>query len=195
MNWRDFGIIGVVLLSTGLIVAQLVRPVEPEYPYAHQGPRSPNTAEYVTDGPSFAAVRALVEQKVSHYRGKYQDGTLQSFAPDGETVDLHYNQAFLALLIDIKSSMGIRSYWPRPEGSVWLIETEQKVLELERRFLAGEELGAIVYFETMDGSVLVLDGIYAGEAPTFSPERREIRLWDSGTNERDLQRGAPTVAS
>lgn len=195
MNWRDFGIIGAVLMSVGLIVAQVIQPVEPEYPLAHQGPRSPSTKEYVTDGPSFTEVRALVDGKVAHYREMYRNGDLESFAPDGETADPEYNQAFFALLVDIESGiesgMGFRRYSSREEESVRLIETQQKVLELERRFLAGEDLGAIVFWERADHTVLILDGTYAGRSPKFSPERREITLWDIGSNDRILRGPAP----
>ncbi|WP_448854477.1 hypothetical protein [Corynebacterium frankenforstense] len=111
----------------------------------------------------YEANRRHIEKTYGHYSDMADTGELWTFAPDGHTVDVDYNRAFLYLLTDYHVALlftepqdaGFRDGW---KTFGWRREVD----DLEDKFLAGEPLGSTVRIKLKDGE-FYSDGTYSGE--------------------------------
>lgn len=95
---------------------------------------------------------AIYEQ----YLAASKDGSIADFVPQGDEVDPKYFTDFLYLLADLK---GATAFMGGGDPAA-IADISEKVDELERRFLAGEDLGSSVRITRSDGTVYESDGKY-----------------------------------
>lgn len=107
--------------------------------------------------------RRHIDEVHERYSHMADTGELWTFAPDGHTVDVDYNRAFLYLLTDYHVALlftdpgdaGFKDGWKT-------FRWRREVDDLEDKFLAGEPLGTTVRIKTGDGE-FYSDGTYSGE--------------------------------
>ena len=114
------------------------------------------TPHDTTSGESAAELATRTGEMYDTYLAASKDGSISSFVPDGDAVDPKYFTDFLYLLTDLKGATAFLT----DDDTEAITDIGEKVDELERRFLAGEDLGSSVKITRSDGSVYESDGKY-----------------------------------
>lgn len=114
------------------------------------------TPHDTTSGESAAELATRIGKMYDTYLAASKDGSISSFVPGGDAVDPKYFTDFLYLLTDLKGATAFLT----DEETEAIADIGEKADELERRFLAGEDLGSSVKITRSDGSVYESDGKY-----------------------------------
>lgn len=107
-------------------------------------------------GETLEELATRTEEMHRKYLAATKDGSISDFVPDGDAVDPNYFADFLYLLTDLKGATAFLA----GDDSEAIADIGEKVDELERRFLAGEDLGSSVKITRSDGSIYESDGKY-----------------------------------
>lgn len=105
---------------------------------------------------SASALATRTSALYDQYLAASRNGTISDLVPGGDAVDPNYFADFLYLLADLK---GATAFMGSGDAAA-IAEIGAEVDELERRFLAGEDLGSSVKITSSDGSVYESDGKY-----------------------------------
>ena len=109
-----------------------------------------------TSGESAAELADRTTAMYERYLAASKDGTIADLVPNGDAVDPRYFSDFLYLLADLKGATAFMG----AGDTAAIADIGEQVDELERRFLAGEDLGSSVKITRSDGSVYESDGRY-----------------------------------
>ncbi|MBL3700092.1 hypothetical protein [Leucobacter luti] len=160
------GLLAISALGTFLASARDV-PVAPLPPSA-EAPALPDSPESSDSTPPGSAAQAQEDTDAiielhEKYGDAIADGSITGMVPGGDAVDPDYIAAYLYSLTDLRSAL--RFVPASAENAAQLRVYAEQAEELERRFLAGEDLDVRVRITRDDGSVFESDGKYRTVTP------------------------------
>ena len=109
-----------------------------------------------TPGDAAPERAARGDETYDTYLAAAKDGSSTTGVPGGDAVDPKYFTDFLYLLTDLKGATAFLT----DDDTEAIADIGEKADELERRFLAGEDLGSSVKITRSDGTVYESDGKY-----------------------------------
>ncbi|QIM16376.1 hypothetical protein G7067_07990 [Leucobacter insecticola] len=152
-----FGATTILTVGTFRVVmtmsAAMPRPEPAPTPSA---PSTPSTPSQESSERALEQLRDRLSVSREEYLEAIKDGTIYDRLPDGDKVDPNYIRDFMFLFTDLKSA----TVFMGGSDLASIEELSDEADELERRFLAGEDLGSSVRLVREDGTVYESDGKY-----------------------------------
>jgi hypothetical protein len=184
-------ILGAVTIGLALVGCALLPPTSSaERPVSTDRPIEVLPVVSIIDRPAFAEAESLVVTMFTEYSDETNPKNAYDLVPQTEA-GLNYAHDFLVILADIKGAFAFLPLGTESTNVAELDATIQtyvdKTTELERKFLAGEDLGVSITLTRSDGSVYESDGgnPQSGAGVTVDTDAEEFALTFSGTADAD----------